>query len=178
MKKAIGKLLVHRARIFATKAHGAIGQKRMYTDEPYINHPAAVVGIVERYGHTPEMLAAAWLHDVVEDTPVTLDEIHLRFGPEVARLVNWLTDIDKPEDGNRAKRMALNRARWSRAPSDAQTIKVADLIHNTESICEHDPKFAKVYLPEKAALLEVLTKANPRIVAFARDQLERKRHAL
>ena len=61
------------AKKFATHAHG--DQKRKYTLEPYIAHPAAVVELVRGVPHTEAMLCAAWLHDVVEDTPVTIDEV-------------------------------------------------------------------------------------------------------
>lgn len=147
------------AQEFATKAHGC--QVRKYTGEPYIAHPAAVVQMLKRTSHTEEMLAAAWLHDVVEDTPVTLDEIGREFGTTVAHYVWFLTDVSRPEDGNRAARKAKDLLHISGAPSEAQTIKLADLIDNTSSILAHDPKFAKVYLAEKAKLLEVLTRADP-----------------
>ncbi len=93
--------IVERARIFATAAHTAVAQLRKYTHEPYIVHPAEVAKIVSTVPHTPQMLAAAWLHDVVEDTGVTLETIRAEFGDEVATLVGWLTDVSRPEQGNR-----------------------------------------------------------------------------
>jgi (p)ppGpp synthase/HD superfamily hydrolase len=93
------------AKLFAAAAHGAIGQKRKYTGEDYIVHPIAVAEIVRSVPHTEVMIAAALLHDVVEDTPVTLEE---RFGCEVRELVDWLTD--KPEKGNRKERKAKSCA--------------------------------------------------------------------
>lgn len=147
-----------RAKNFATRAHE--GQTRKYTGEPYINHPAAVVELVRSVPHTSEMLAAAWLHDAVEDCGVDLREIHALFGLEVARLVEMLTDVSQPEDGNRAQRKAIDRAHTAQCSSSAATIKLADLIDNTRSIVERDPEFAKVYLEEKRLLLEVLTHGN------------------
>ena len=148
--------LEEQARQFATKAHGDINQRRKYTNEPYINHPAEVVEIVRTVPHTEAMLAAAWLHDVVEDTPITLGHIHSEFGEEVATLVDFLTDVSKPEDGNRKTRKAIDRDRIADAPPEAKTVKLADLISNTRSIVARDPSFAKVYLEEKRLLLEVL----------------------
>lgn len=145
-----------RAQLFATAAHAAVGQKRKYTGEPYINHPAEVVGIVRTVDHTSDMIAAAWLHDVVEDTEVTLDDIEYYFGAKLRELVYWLTDVSKPEDGNRAKRKKIDRYHIASAPSEAQTIKLADLISNTASIVERDPDFAKVYLKEKELLLDAM----------------------
>ena len=154
---------------FATLAHG--DQKRKYTGDPYIVHPIAVSEIVKTVAHTDEMVAAALLHDVVEDTPVTIDEIKTKFGSKVAELVGWLTDISRPEDGNRKTRKTLDRKHSAEAPADAQTIKVADLIHNTDSIERHDPSFWKVYKQEKIALLSVLTKADPTLVRIAQEQV-------
>ena len=57
--------------MFATAAHAAIGQKRKYSGDDYIVHPARVASIVTRHGGTDEMIAAAWLHDTVEDTDVS-----------------------------------------------------------------------------------------------------------
>jgi (p)ppGpp synthase/HD superfamily hydrolase len=164
--------LVEHARMFAHGAHFAVGQLRKYTNEPYIVHPAEVASIVATVPDaTEEMLAAAWLHDVVEDTGVTLDQVHLLFGADVAKLVFWLTDVSKPEDGNRAARKAIDRAHIAAAPAAAQTVKLADLISNTKSIVAHDPEFAKVYLEEKRLLLEVMTKGHPALMAEARKHI-------
>lgn len=164
-------MLESRARLFATAAHGALDQKRKYTDEPYIHHPAAVVELVRSVPHSEEMLAAAWLHDVVEDTAIDFDTIEVEFGTEVVWLVRWMTDVSQPQDGNRAHRKALDLAHLALAPAPAQTIKVADLIDNTKSIVLHDPSFARVYLAEKHALLDVLTDANPALLKQARDMV-------
>ena len=153
--------LAERARVFATAAHAAVGQLRKYTNEPYIVHPAEVVQIVSTRPHDPEMLAAAWLHDTVEDTGVTIETIRAEFGSKVAELVGWLTDVSRPEHGNRAVRKALDRAHTAQAPAEAQTIKLADIISNTRSIGEHDEKFAKTYFEEKRMQLEVMHKGDP-----------------
>jgi len=143
---------------FATAAH--TGQKRKYTGEDYIVHPMEVAEIVKTVAYTPEMIAAALLHDVVEDTDASLEDILHRFGSAVADLVRDLTDVSQPEDGNRATRKALDRAHTAQASAAAKTIKLADLISNSRSIVEFDPKFAKVYLKEKALLLDVLTEGD------------------
>lgn len=140
---------------YAIIAHG--NQKRKYTGEPYIVHPVEVANIVRGVTHTPEMIAAAYLHDVVEDTDATIVDIETAFGPTVGRLVWHLTDISRPEDGNRAKRKEMDCRHLAAAPAEAQTIKLADLISNTQSIREHDPDFWRVYRREKLALLAVMT---------------------
>ncbi len=153
--------LVSRAEQFATEAHARVGQVRKYTGEPYIEHPRAVVAIVRSVPHDEAMLAAAWLHDTVEDTGATFDDIESVFGQDVAMLVADLTDISTPSDGNRRSRKALDRAHTAKASPRAKTIKLADLINNSTSIIERDPEFAKVYLGEKQALLEVLREGDP-----------------
>jgi guanosine-3',5'-bis(diphosphate) 3'-pyrophosphohydrolase len=149
------------AKEFATKAHE--GQLRKYTGDPYIVHPAAVVEILREVDDDPVMLAAAWLHDVVEDTPVTIEEIEDKFGFDVAGLVRHLTDVSKPSDGNRATRKALDREHLAAAPARAQTIKLADIIDNAASISAHDPEFAKVYKGEALALIHVLRDGDSRL---------------
>ena len=163
--------LEDRARTFATAAHAAVGQLRKYTHEPYWVHPAEVAATVKTVAHTEAMVAAAYLHDVVEDTGVTLELVRAEFGDEVATLVGWLTDVSRPDHGNRAARKAVDRAHTASAPAEAQTVKLADLMSNTRSIVEHDPEFAKVYLAEKRQLLEVMTKGDPELLARARAQI-------
>jgi (p)ppGpp synthase/HD superfamily hydrolase len=162
---------VERARLFATAAHAAVGQLRKYTYEPYIVHPAEVAGIVASIGGTESQVAAAWLHDVVEDTGVTIEVIRAEFGDEIATLVGWLTDVSRPEQGNRAVRKAIDRAHTAAAPGAAQTVKLADLISNTRSIVAHDAKFAETYLSEKRELLKVMTKGDPVLLARAHEQI-------
>ena len=163
-----GMDIVRKAQVYAMAAHAAVGQKRKYTGEPYIVHPAEVASIVASVpGSTPDMVAAAWLHDVVEDTGCTFTDIHMAFGIDIATLVGWLTDVSRPEDGKRAVRKAIDRAHTAQAPAEAQTIKLADLISNSRSIMQHDPGFAKTYLEEKRLLLEVLTKGDPELHARA-----------
>ena len=95
--------------------------------------------------------------------------VRIGFTPRVAALVSDLTDVSKPEDGNRAARKELDRQHSAQASPEAQTIKLADLISNSKSIMEHDPKFAKVYMREKTALLEVLVQGHPTLHKQASD---------
>ena len=124
--------LILLARTFASRAH--TGQVRKYTGEPYIEHPIAVAETVRKHNGSKEMIAAALLHDVVEDTDVTLDEVRQEFGDAVANLVDDLTDVSKPEDGNRAFRKAIDRDHTAQASAAAMVIKAADLISNTRAL--------------------------------------------
>lgn len=161
--------LVGEAAAFALFAHK--GQTRKYTGEPYIVHPAEVAGIVADVNGTNEMIAAAWLHDVVEDCGVCSGEIHSRFGHEVGRLVDQLTKVTTLADGKRTRRMRLECERWATSTPDAQTIKLADLISNTRSIVRDDPKFAKVYLKEKNDLLMHLAWGHAKLFLLASQQV-------
>lgn len=145
------------ARRYATKAHAEAGQRRKYTDEPYIVHPAAVVELVRSVTANEFMLAAAWLHDTVEDTPTTLGDIESHFGKEVAALVSMLTDSAQPQAKNRAARKVAHFRHTAEASCEAQTIKLADIIDNTRSIIHFDPHFARVYLVEKRVQIALLT---------------------
>ena len=146
------------ARVYATAAHAAVGQRRKYTDQPYIVHPIRVAEIADLYGGTDDMISAAYLHDVVEDTAVSIDDIEDMFGPAVALIVDGLTDVSKPEDGNRVVRKAMDRRHSADATWAAQFVKCADIIDNASDIGDNDPSFNIVYCKEMVALLEVLDK--------------------
>lgn len=152
--------IIQKALEFATEAHS--GQIRKYTGEPYINHPIAVCELVKKADHYNDyMLAAALLHDTVEDTDVTIDDIRNEFGGITAIFVGGLTDVSKPGDGNRATRKEIDRQHLKVGLPPIQTIKCADLIDNSKSILEHDERFAKTYMEEKRLLLDVLIYADP-----------------
>jgi len=156
-----GSEAVRTAYAFARDAHARQGQKRKYSDMPYIVHPIAVAELVATVPHTQAMICAALLHDVIEDTDVELAEIRETFGRDVAELVDWLTDVSRPEHGNRKVRKALDLAHTAKATPQAKTIKLADIIDNSRTISRHDPSFWRVYRAENLALLDVLTEGDP-----------------
>lgn len=143
---------------FARVSHE--GQVRKYTGEDYIVHPMAVADMVERHGGSEVQVCAALLHDVVEDTQYTLADINANFGHEVTTLVQWLTDTSRPSDGNRRIRKAIDADRLSKAPAEAQFIKLADLIDNSETIFRFDKSFAKQFHKEMTHLVKVMTKVH------------------
>lgn len=165
--------IAYSAMMFAREAHKV--QQRKYTGNPYADHLAEVAGIVATLGwfdgniHPSTVVAVAWLHDVVEDQGVSAATLREQFGEIIAAGVILLSDL---EIGNRAERKAASRARLAAAPGWIQTIKCADLISNTSSIVKHDPKFAVTYLEEKRLLLDVMTRADPRLRELARSQAE------
>lgn len=160
--------IVQKAIKFASRKHGKANHTRKYTGMPYILHPMSVAQMVSDLPNsTPEMVAAAWLHDTVEDTNATIEDIRNKFGVIVSAYVYMLTDVSKPEDGNRAVRKEMDRIHLSSAHPEAKTIKLADLIDNSRSIITHDPRFARVYMKEKEALLEVLKEGDAKLYKIA-----------
>jgi (p)ppGpp synthase/HD superfamily hydrolase len=161
---------------FARQAHGE--QKRKFTGEPYIEHPKRVAAMVRTVQHTDAMICAAYLHDVVEDTPVTHQEIEKRFGKEVAKLVHELTDEFMKEaypSLNRKARKKREVARQATISPEAKTIKLADVIDNTRDIIKNDKDFAVRYIPEMIALMEALQGGNFELLMLACYEVQKAR---
>lgn len=137
--------LVERACRFAERAH----QGQRYDDASFhAGHLARVVATLEAFGETePVRLAAAWLHDAVEDTPVTVEDVRAEFGDDVADLVWRLTD----EPGrNRHERHRLTHEKIRGVPA-AVRVKLADRIANVESARERGSNLLGMYRAEYAA---------------------------
>lgn len=162
--------MVDKARKFAERAHRT--QARKYTGEPYFVHLDEVAKLCVKFGLSKRAIAAAYLHDTVEDQPVTHEQLVGAFGREIAEIVRDLTDIPAVAGGpTRKQRKLLDLDRLASASAEAQSIKCADMISNTSSIVRHDVPFARTYLPEKRAALTVLSRANPGLLALAWERL-------
>ena len=153
--------LVTRAREFAAVAHG--DQKRKYSGRPYVTHTQEVAEIVAHAGGDPEMVAAAHLHDVLEDTAITFEEVRGQFGAAVADLVLQLTDQVPRSYGARTARKHAEADRLARCDDRAKTVKLADVISNTRSIEVEDPDFARIYLAEMRYLVPRLAGGSPQL---------------
>ncbi|MCG8589078.1 MAG: bifunctional (p)ppGpp synthetase/guanosine-3',5'-bis(diphosphate) 3'-pyrophosphohydrolase [Proteobacteria bacterium] len=126
--------LLNRAYVFSMKAHGA--QLRASGD-PYFSHPIEVAGILTDYHLDCATIATALLHDTVEDTVATLDEIDDLFGSEVAKLVDGVTKLSKLELRSEANREAENFRKLLLAMSDdirVLLVKLADRLHNMRTL--------------------------------------------
>ena len=165
---------------FADQAHGK--QLRRYTSERYIVHPVRVMETCRQYTNDISVLAAAILHDVLEDTPVTreemkiflLDQMTADEATQTIVLVEALTDEYTKENypqWNRRKRKEMEAERLEKASAAAQTIKYADIIDNAPEITREDPDFAKRYLQEYYFLLKKITKGNPVLYRKAVDTI-------
>ncbi len=166
---------------FARQAHG--DQRRKFVDEPYINHPVRVMEICRQYNSSIEVLAAALLHDVVEDTAVTAGEIKNFLFPlldeekalHTVKLVEELTDIYTKENypgWNRRKRKDKERERLCGTSSEAQTIKYADIIDNSGDIKNSKGDFAKIFLLECRTILKTIMKGDNRLYKRAIETVE------
>ena len=147
---------------FARKMH--LGQLRKYTGEPYITHPIEVADLVETYLSSIarssdcvilDAVLIAILHDTVEDTEATIEDIEETFGSNVAKGVWFLTKTPS-FIGNRRTRKSMDESRLSKAPNIVKIIKAFDMLHNRRSIKKYDPKFYKVFEAETKSLLKAM----------------------
>jgi GTP pyrophosphokinase len=118
-------------------ARGAHRGQLRRSGEPYITHPLAVAGIVAQYGMDDVSIAAALLHDAVEDTVLTLEEIDEKFGPEVTAIVDGVTKLERVHfDSKEAQQAATLRKMLVAMAKDVRVliIKLADRLHNMRTI--------------------------------------------
>jgi guanosine-3',5'-bis(diphosphate) 3'-pyrophosphohydrolase len=126
--------LLNRAYVFSMHAHGS--QKRASGD-PYFSHPIEVAGILTDLHLDDETIATAILHDTIEDTVATHDEIERLFGPRVARMVDGVTKLSSIEAQTENERAAENLRKFLLAMSDdirVLLVKLADRLHNMRTL--------------------------------------------
>jgi len=150
--------IYEKAKLFAVEAHSSIGQLRKFTGEPYHVHVHAVAELVSTKTNDEEVLAAACLHDVLEDVSPTMPQygaeaIRAEFGDRVLSIVIELTNVftkaNYPEL-NRKKRKQLEAERLAQVSEEAKLIKRADLFDNSKSI--KGTSLEKVWIQEKEVL--------------------------
>jgi (p)ppGpp synthase/HD superfamily hydrolase len=172
---------------FADRTHGS--QTRKYTTERYIVHPIRVMEMVRHYDQDLPVLCAALLHDVLEDTPVTQNEMRHELkkvmdaeqAEKTIRLVVQLTDVFIRKDYpklNRGARKQKEALRLSAVSPSAQSIKYADIIDNTNDHLTEDPDFARIYLREAKQMLDLMGEGNAALRGLAIALVDRSLHAL
>jgi (p)ppGpp synthase/HD superfamily hydrolase len=178
---------LQQVRDFADKAHG--DQLRKYAPERYIAHPIRVMQTCEHYGGSKTMLAAALLHDVLEDTHVSLEEMQgflaNTFDKSEARAITGivveLTDVyvkkNFPE-WNRRKRKQKEMERLQLISPQAQTIKYADIIDNATDVVTCDPEFARTMLEEYHQLLKRIDKGDDGLYKLAKHTVHNAQQQL
>lgn len=174
-------------RDFAAVAHE--GQQRRYSPDPYIIHPEKVMRTCAQVTSEECILYAALLHDVIEDTVVTKEQLqtflYSNVDPGTAdctlQVVIELTDVYTKENypqWNRHKRKEKEAERLGKVSGMAQTIKCADIIDNCQDITEHDPDFAPKYLKECSEILDKMKEADPKLYKVAREVIKEEKGKL
>lgn len=164
--------ILEKVKDFADHAHG--DQMRKYTHERYIVHPVRVMNLCREYTQDIKVLCAALLHDVLEDTPFTREDIHSfltemlppKDALKIVKLVEELSNIYIQKDYphlNRTKRKELELVRIARISKDARTVKYADIIDNCKEIVEHNRDFAGRFLSECKSILQVIAGGDPEL---------------
>ena len=170
--------VLEQIRAFADQAHG--DQTRKYTPERYIVHPVRVMELCQKHTASMPVLAAALLHDVLEDTPVGKSDVQRflqsvlseREAAETTRLVVELTDVytkAKYPRWNRRKRKRKEAERIEGTSAGSQTVKYADIIDNCKEIVVQDPEFAGLFLQECNQLLQKIPNGNPDLYQEAKE---------
>jgi len=125
---------INRAYVFAMKMHGS--QKRASGD-PYFSHPIEVAGILTKYRLDSSSIITALLHDTIEDTPATLEDLEKLFGSEIARLVDGVTKLSRIEMQSDHAKQAENLRKLVIAMSEdirVLLVKLADRVHNMRTL--------------------------------------------
>jgi (p)ppGpp synthase/HD superfamily hydrolase len=170
--------VLEKIKHFADESHGL--QLRKYTPERYIVHPIRVMGICKQYTQQISMLGAALLHDVLEDTPMTKNQLYdflrklldEKQAVDTVNLVVELSDVYVKSDYphlNRKQRKAKEADRIRQTSAAAQTIKYADIIDNCKEIVKYDRQFAPIFLRECLHLLTIMEKGNVELRQIAFD---------
>ena len=170
--------LIKAARLFANSKHQRINLDRSPALQSPEVHLKSVAQIVSSVCEDPKVIVAAWLHDIVEDTSVTVSEVERRFGAGVAKLVDEVTVAGNPESPNRAARIALSRDHFAGVSVAAKTVKLADLIDTCRDLYRNEPELLSAYAAEANELLHVLDGGDARLVArLKRDLAKYAQHA-
>ena len=159
---------LHEAVDFATDRHG---DQQRPTGAPYTDHLMEALEVLVRGAGvtSPDILCAAVLHDVVEDTPCTLDELAGRFGPRVAELVGWVT-IPEPGPGQDRASVKEDYLRGlRRAPHDAILVKLADRASNAQTLRNLPPDRQHAYYVQTVEHIVPLAAGEPWFAAWYRD---------
>lgn len=158
------------AEHYTIGAHDGVGQVRKYSREPYWHHCRRVAQHSQKFVSGDSAHQAAWLHDVVEDTKITLEMLETHFGKTITNLVYWLTN-DK--QGTRKERKAREVEKFLTAPKDAKLIKLCDIYDNACDFNKYDPSYLNnVWGPEKIVLMESLKGVNDNLWSKVRGSLK------
>ncbi len=165
--------LINRAYVYATAKHGS--QKR-HSGDPYFAHPIEVAGILTEYKLDAATIVAGLLHDTIEDTEATRDEISVMFGEQVADLVEGVTKLSQLEVQSEENKQAQNLQKFILAMSrDVRVliVKLADRLHNMRTL-HHVPNPAK----QRRIALETLEIYGPLARRIGMEKMARELESL
>jgi PAS domain S-box-containing protein len=167
------KDLVQSAKLFAISNCRRITMSRNPALQSPEAHLKSVAQIVSSVSHDANTIAAAWLHDVIEDTGVTINEVERKFGAPVSRLVDELTLVGQGAHGSRAIRLALAKEHFADVSPAAKTVALADLIDTCHRLSNSEAASLRVYAAEAIELANVLDGGDARLLARLKRDLEK-----
>ena len=165
--------LANAARLFANGGHQRIAAHRNPRLQSQELHLKSVAQIVASVTQDEETIAAAWLHDIVEDTSVTIDDVDRMFGATVAKIVAELSGAVRPGRLNRAARSAFQKNHFAGVSAEAKTVKIADLIDTTRDLNKNDPASLSEYLAQASELAQILDGGDTRLLSRLKRDLTR-----
>jgi hypothetical protein len=165
--------LIKSAKQFAIGNSQRISTSRSPALQDVPSHLKSVAQIVASVTQVDETIAAAWLHDVVGDTGITIGDVDRKFGPEVAKLVGELTAAHLTGRNHGGSSIALAKKHFAEISAAAKTIKLADLIDSCSDLYRGDPAALKAYASEAQGLVPALEGGDPHLLVRLKDDLER-----
>jgi (p)ppGpp synthase/HD superfamily hydrolase len=130
------------ALIFAALAHSAVSQARKGTSFPYVVHPIRVADILDRFGLGEDVVVAGFLHDTIEDTEVTGNDVELAFGLRVRQLVESVSEPDKAARWKIRKQLTIDLLEAAADP-DILALTAADKLDNVRSTSDMLLRFSE-----------------------------------
>ena len=165
--------LIKAAKMFANSGHQRITVHPNPALQSHEAHLKSVAQIVSSVSGDEQMIAAAWLHDIVEDTGVTIDDVERQFGVRVAKLVYEVTVVSHPARHHHTASFALSKQHFAKVSDAAKTVKLADLIDTCRDLYKNDSAMFRTYAAEANELALVLNGGNTRLLTRLKRDLNK-----
>jgi hypothetical protein len=165
--------LIKSAKQFAMSNSRRISASRSPALQDVPSHLKSVAQIVASVSHDEATIAAAWLHDVVGDTGITIGDVERRFGTEVAKLVGELTVVNLAEGDHRSPNIDFAKKHFATVSAEAKTVKLADLIDTCNDLLKGDPTALKASALQAQELIPALEGGDTRLLAKLKDDLKK-----
>jgi hypothetical protein len=167
--------LIKSAKVFAISNSQRIAVDRNHALQNIPSHLKSVAQIVATVSQDEKTIAAAWLHDIVGDTGITICDVERNFGTEVAQLVGELTVVNQTDQDSRISNIAMAKEHLAKASAAAKTIKLADLIDTCSDLQKGDPAALLAYVSQANELAPALEGGDTRL--FVKLKLDLKTYA-